>query len=272
MNDTKIAWTERTWNPASGCVKITAGCKHCYAETIAENKRGTPAFPNGFDLTLRPHKLREPLAIKEPSLVFVNSMSDLFWEQIDDPYRDRVLDVIEQTPRHQYQVLTKRPENLLRYSRRRKLPGNFWAGVTIESQDTADRLDLLRQVDAEIRFVSCEPILTPIDFGDLSTIQWMITGGESGTHLAKPEVAAKRALVEKVQGRWIPRPERVDWIRSIRDQCLAAGTAFFHKQWGGVRADAGGRVLDGRTWDEFPRYPSGGAWTRSKVHLNVVAP
>jgi protein gp37 len=139
MNETGIIWTEITWNPVTGCELITSGCAFCYAKTLAEQRRG-PAFPNGFELTLRPHKLRDPIRIKEPSLIFVNSMSDLFWEQIDDAYRDRVLDTIEQTPRHQYQVLTKRPDVMLRYSRRRRLPSNFWAGVTIEEQKFVDRL------------------------------------------------------------------------------------------------------------------------------------
>lgn len=290
MNDTGIIWTEHTWNPASGCVKVDAGCKYCYAETLAENRRGTPAFPNGFDLTLRPHKLREPFKLKKPSLIFVNSMSDLFWEAITDDYRDKVLDVIEATPQHQYQVLTKRPDVMLRYSKRRKLPSNFWAGTTIATQKNVDeRLEPLAQVDAEIRFISAEPLLEPLDFRawfGLATYEfraggkfhWLITGGESGAHLNRPEICLKRGLAMREGGylrggeawwnplaRWIPRPERIGWVRDIRDQCVAAGVAFFHKQWGGTTSHSAGRELDGRTWDQFPRYPTEGGWKNPRL-------
>jgi len=257
MNKTGIIWTEVTWNPASGCKKVSIGCKYCYAERIAENKRGTAAFPKGFDLTIRPHKLREPFRLKEPTMVFVNSMSDLFWEEIPDDYRNKVLDVIEQTPQHQYQVLTKRPENLLRYSRQRRLPMNFWAGVTIENQACASRLDVLKQVEADIRFVSAEPLLGPLEL-DLAGLQWMITGGESGRHLYDEKIRGQRGLVDLSGGRWTPREDRIDWVRSIRDQCQREGVKFFHKQWGGVLPKSAGRKLDGRTWEEFPRLPQAG--------------
>ncbi len=254
MNETAIRWTEKTWNPWSGCEKITAGCRYCYAETLAEGKRGSPAFRNGFELTRRPHKLREPFALKEPSLIFVNSMSDFFWDQVSDAERDAAVDVIEQTP-HEYQVLTKRPENALRYSRRRRLPRNFWMGVTIESQSTAGRLDILKEVDAEIRFVSAEPLLTPLTL-DLTGIAWLITGGESGRHLNDPAIAEKRALVSRVGNKWVPRPDRISWIQSIRDQCEFFGTAFLHKQWGGYRPDSAGHLLDGREHSDYPRLPN----------------
>lgn len=257
VNDTAIAWTNVTWNPATGCEKISEGCKFCYAEQLAEQKRGTAAFPTGFDLKLRPHKLSDPKRLKEPSLIFVNSMSDLFWDQITDAYRDLVLDTIEATPQHQYQVLTKRPENMLRYSKRRKLPPNFWAGSTIENQRWFDkRMPLLLQVDAEIRFVSAEPLIGAIR-GDWSGIHWVITGGESGNHIARGQ-NADRALVCRVDGKWVPTPEREDWVRKIRDDVKLVGGSLFHKQWGGPRPDSGGRMLDGRTWDEFPRLPKGG--------------
>ena len=259
MNDTAIAWTNVTWNPASGCEKISEGCKYCYALTLAEQKRGTLAFPKGFELTIRAHKLSEPRRLKTPSLVFVNSMSDLFWEQISDEYRDRVLDVIEETPQHQYQVLTKRPENMLRYSKRRKLPPNFWAGTTIENGRWVSRADIVRQVDAEIRFISAEPLIGALDGLNLDGFSWIITGGESGNHLTKPEVCESRGLVRREGGRWVVREERAEWVRAVRDQCVAKGVKLFHKQWGGPRPDSGGRTLDGRTWDEFPRLPSGGA-------------
>lgn len=297
MNDTGIAWCSVSWNPCSGCEEVSEGCKHCYARTIAETKGGK-AFPNGFGLTIRPHKLKEPYRLKNPSLVFVNSMSDLFWEAIPETYRDQIVDVIEDCPQHEFQVLTKRHENMLRYSRRRKLPPNFWAGVSLENQRNLARVDALAQVDAEVRFISVEPLLGPINFhpGQLEAMHWVITGGESGNHFAKPfnsspakmvdwlRVVNARGLVmlnEKTR-RWEVREERADWVRSIRDQCIAAGTSFFHKQWGGPTSESGGRQLDGRTWDEFPRHPRGDKWLNpklikagvkadaSKVRLNVV--
>jgi len=259
MNETAIEWTDATWNPNSGCEVVSSGCKFCYAMTLAEQKRGTSAFPNGFELTIRPHKLREPFVLKQPSMIFVNSMSDLFWEKIDDDYRDRILDVIEATSQHEYQVLTKRPENMLRYSRRRRLPRNFWAGVTIESATYLPRLDVLREVEASVRFISAEPLLSAFGRFNLDGIHWVITGGESGLHLADPRVRANRALVEKLdEGGWRPREDRVAWVREIRDQCTAAGVALFHKQWGGLRPKSGGAELDGRAWKQYPRMPAAG--------------
>ncbi|MDE2019559.1 MAG: phage Gp37/Gp68 family protein [Patescibacteria group bacterium] len=255
MNDTAIIWTNQTWNPASGCAEVSEGCKFCYAKTLAENKRGTAAFPHGFDLTIRPHKLGEPSKLKTPSLIFVNSMSDLFWEEIPDEYRDKVLDEIERTPQHEYQVLTKRPENMLRYSKRRKFPHNFWAGVTVENERWLHRVEILREVEASIRFISAEPLLGPLSSLDLSGIHWLITGGESGSHLSKESVCERRALVRKINGRWIPREDRMDWVREIRDNCRAHCVKFLHKQWGGATSHSAGRTLDGRTWDEFPRLP-----------------
>lgn len=254
MNNTKIEWTERTWNPASGCERITEGCKFCYAHQIAEDKRGTRAFPQGFDLTLRPHKLKEPERIKEPTLIFVNSMSDLFWDEIPLGFRDEVIDMMEATPRHTYQVLTKRPRSMLEYSDRRPFPSNVWAGVTIESgRLVEDRLELLKQVDARVRFISAEPLLSPFpDSLNLDGVHWVITGGESGRHLYNEKVCTRRALVRKVGRDWIPRPDRIPWIRHIRDICAAQGIAFFHKQWGGPYAKSGGSRLDGELWKEYP--------------------
>lgn len=272
MNETGIIWTERTWNPMSGCDEVSEGCKFCYAKTLSENKRGTPAFPNGFDLTIRPHKLNEPLKLKEPSLIFVNSMSDLFWERVDDEYRDRILDVIEKTPHHQYQVLTKRPENLLRYSKRRVLPSNFWAGVTVEHHRVAYRIDILRRVEAEIRFVSAEPLISRFGRQNLSGIHWMITGGESGSHLREQKWRELRSLATiNDKGKWVPHPERIDYVREVRDLCLEQGVRFFHKQWGGPTSHSAGRLLDGRTWDEFPRYP-GDKTECLNTRLKIVRP
>lgn len=260
MNQTGIIWSERTWNPLSGCQKISQGCKYCYAETFAENKRGTPAFPNGFDLTLRPHKLKEPFKLKTPTLIFANSMSDLFWDKVPEDYRHKVIDVIEQTPQHEYQVLTKRPDIMLEFSRKRKLPPNFWAGVTMEDQKTfKERLPILRQVQAEILFISMEPLISAITFepDDLDGISWVITGGESGNHLWDPAICENRALVryDRQQKKWVLREDRVDWIREIRNFCIDRNVKFFHKQWGGNYPEAAGRLLDGKYWTEIPRLP-----------------
>lgn len=262
MNNTAINWTDRTWNPASGCEVVTEGCRFCYAKQLAEQKRGTAAFPQGFDLTIRPHKLREPFALKTPSLVFVNSMSDLFWEAIPDSYRDQVFDVIAATPQHQYQILTKRPETMRRYAALRPLPRNVWAGVTIESDRVTARADVLRDVDAEVRFISAEPLLSALPSLDLSDLHWLISGGESGLHLRESQVRARRGMADPhPSGRgWMPRLEREDWVRDLRDRCTAAGVAFWHKQWGGVKPHSAGRELDGRTWDELPKRWHDGAW------------
>lgn len=257
MNETGIIWTEVTWNPMSGCQKISAGCKYCYALTLAENKRGTAAFPNGFDLTIRPHKLKEPFRLKNPTLIFCNSMSDLFWDKVPEDYRHQIVDVIEATPQHEYQVLTKRPEIMLEFSKKRKLPPNFWAGTSIENAKSLHRLETLKQVDAEIRFISFEPLIGEIPRMDLTGIHWAITGGESGSHMWKKEECEKRGLVfyDRAVKTWFPREDRMDWIRSIRDDCQAAGTKFFHKQWGGSYPEAAGRELDGKFWSEIPRLP-----------------
>jgi len=270
MNETEINWTELTWNPNSGCEEVTAGCAFCYAKTLAENKRGTPAFPNGFDLTLRPHKLREPACVKRPSLIFTNSMSDLFWEKIPDDYRDRVLEAMRAAPHHRYQVLTKRPEIAARYLATRALPDCVWLGVTIESQKTAHRLDVLRDIPARVRFVSAEPLLSPLEL-DLRGVHWLISGGESGVHLAAGHTRAleTRGLVRRgARGEpsWVAREDRIDWVRSLRDQCAAAGVAFWHKQWGGPRPTSAGRILDGRTWDELPRHVEGAMPGERYVH------
>lgn len=271
MNETGIIWTQATWNPASGCERITPGCKYCYALTLAEQKRGTRAFPNGFDLTIRPHKLVEPFRRRQPSLIFVNSMSDLFWEAIPNDYRDQIVDVIEQTPQHQYQVLTKRPDAMLAYSRRRQLPPNFWAGVTIESNLYADRADVLRKVKAEIRFVSAEPILDELSKLDLTDIQWLITGGESGLHLKDPAIRARRGLAEPIAGKWRPMPSRYHWVTDLRDWAAKMSVSFLHKQWGGLRPTSAGRLVDGRTWDEIPKHPSEQLW-REKHQNEIVCP
>jgi protein gp37 len=257
MNETTIEWTDATWNPMSGCEVISEGCKYCYAKTLADNKRGTAAFPNGFDLTIRPHKLSEPERLKLPSRIFVNSMSDLFWEKVPDDYRLRIIDVISRTPQHQYQVLTKRPEKMLEVNRKLGgFPDNFWAGVSVENARNLWRMDILRQVNASIRFISAEPLIGPLDGLDLTGIHWVITGGESGLHLTDEHVRARRSLTEPVNGKWTPMVDRVQWIRDIRDACEASSVSFIHKQWGGLRPKSGGRELDGVIHDGYPR-PAG---------------
>ena len=234
---TGIEWTDATWNPVSGCTKITRGCDHCYAERFAERFRGTTAHPfeNGFDLTLRPHKLNEPLAWRAPKRIFVNSMSDLFHKEIPHPFVDRVFDVMEQANWHVFQILTKRSSLMRRYVNERYAEGNapahIWLGVSIEDRSALVRLEHLKQTRAYIRFVSFEPLLEGLPSLDLAGIRWAIAGGESG-----PQA----------------RPVLYDWVRSIRDQCRAQSVAFFFKQWGGRTPKAGGNRLDGRRWQQYP--------------------
>jgi protein gp37 len=230
---TAIEWTDATWNPVRGCTKVSPGCKNCYALTFAERFRSVAGHPFefGFDLRLVPEKLEDPLRWKRPRRVFVNSMSDLFHEDIPLEYIRRVFDVMGQTPQHQFQILTKRSQRLRELARDLPWHANVWMGVSVENQDYAHRADDLAAIPAAVRFLSVEPLLGPIRRLPLKGIQWVIAGGESGWH--------SRAMIE-------------DWVRNVRDQCLAAGVAFFFKQWGGRFPKSGGRSLDGREWSEFP--------------------
>lgn len=237
----KIEWTEQTWNPVVGCTKISAGCKHCYAETLAHRLRamGTPGYENGFALTLLPARLEEPLKRKKPTIYFVNSMSDLFHEKVPDTYIERVVDVMARTPQHSYQLLTKRAARMARFFKSRTVPDNAWLGTSVENRrHGVPRIDHLRTIEARIRFLSVEPLLEDIGKLDLTDIHWVIVGGESG-----PKA---RAMA----------PE---WAESVRLQCHEQNVAFFFKQWGGWGADGqrrakskNGRLLNGRTWDEMP--------------------
>ncbi|WP_010325442.1 phage Gp37/Gp68 family protein [Marinobacterium stanieri] len=238
----KIEWTEQTWNPVTGCTKVSPGCKHCYAEVMAHRLQamGAAGYENGFKLTLMPERLSQPLKRQKPTMYFVNSMSDLFHEDVPFEYIDRVFETIRQTPRHTYQLLTKRADRLADYfSSRGNVPGNAWIGVSVEDkQYGVPRIDALRQVKAEIRFLSVEPLLEDIGEIDLTNIHWVIVGGESG----------KGA-----------RPMKLEWVERIRIQCEKAGVAFFFKQWGGWGADGvkrskkvNGRELNGRIYDEIP--------------------
>jgi protein gp37 len=233
-----IEWTDATWNPVRGCTKISPGCTHCYAETFAERFRGVPGHPyeQGFDLRLIPEKLGEPLKWAAPKMVFVNSMSDLFHEDVPESYIDNVARVMQLTNWHTYQVLTKRAERLHELlSTRLRWAANLdhvWWGVSVENRAHGlPRLELLRRTPARVRFLSVEPLLEDLGAIDLRGIHWVIVGGESGAGA---------------------RPMQRDWVASIRDQCAAAGVPFFFKQWGGFQKSKHGRELDGRTYDEQP--------------------
>jgi protein gp37 len=254
MNETKINWTELTWNPASGCTKISAGCKHCYAESLAENKRGTPAFPVGFDVVEKPWKLDEPRKVKRASLIFTNSMTDMFHEKISDGYRESICEAMERYGHHRYQVLTKRPDAAAAFFASRPVPASVWLGASVEHAATVWRIDALRSIDARVRFLSCEPLIGAIGPIDLAGIHWVIGGGESGVHMAREHIAEERGMVRRAVKGWDVREDRKPWARELRDQCTAAGVAFWWKQWGGTKPGSAGRDFDGRTWDEMPSH------------------
>ncbi len=228
-----IEWTDASWNPVTGCTRVSPGCDHCYALTFAERFRGIPGhhFEQGFDLRLWPQRLDLPLRWKKPRRIFVNSMSDLFHADVPDEFVRRAFDTMLRADWHTYQILTKRPQRLARLGQSLPWPPHVWVGVSVESNAYAWRADFLRRVPAAVRFVSAEPLLGPVDRLDLTGIHWVITGGESGAGFRRCDPA---------------------WVRDVRDRCVAAGVAYFHKQWGGRTPKAGGRLLDGRTWDEFP--------------------
>jgi protein gp37 len=228
-----IEWTDATWNPVRGCTKVSPGCKHCYAETFAERFRGVPDHPfeQGFDLRLVPKALELPLRWRTSRRIFVNSMSDLFHDLVSEDYVRKVFDVMQSSPQHQFQVLTKRSARMADLAARLEIPRNVWMGVSVENEDYVSRIDDLRRVSAAVRFLSVEPLLGPLEHLDLRGIHWVIVGGESGP--------GARSMAP-------------GWVRSIRDQCVARGVRFFFKQWGGVRKHKTGRELDGRTWDEMP--------------------
>lgn len=240
MRNSKIEWTDATWNPSTGCDKITAGCKNCYAEVMAKRLQamGTPGYENGFEFTLMYDRIDIPRKIKKPTKFFVNSMSDLFHEKMPFEFLDKVFETIKQTPIHQYQILTKRENILLEYFKNRNVPKNVWLGVTVENSNTKNRIDILRNIDAEIRFLSIEPLIGNVGKLDLTNIHWVIVGGESG-HKA--------------------RPMKPEWAIDIQKQCDQQNVSFFFKQWGtwgedGVKRSkkANGRILLGKEWNEEP--------------------
>jgi protein gp37 len=228
-----IEWTEATWNPVTGCDEVSPGCAHCYAKTFAERWRGLPGhhYEQGFDLRLWPQRLEQPLAWKRSRRIFVNSMSDLFHEDIPDDFVAEVFAVMEKADHHVFQVLTKREDRLLALAPDLPWPANVWMGTSIENRRFVHRADALREVKAAVRFISAEPLLGPLEGLDLSRIDWLIAGGESG-----------------------PGHRRLDssWVMELRDRCVEERVAFFFKQWGGRTPKAGGRELQGRTWDEYP--------------------
>jgi protein gp37 len=229
-----IEWTEATWNPVTGCDKVSPGCAHCYAETFAERWRGVPGhhYEQGFDLRFWPDRLDQPLRWKRPRMIFVNSMSDLFHERIPASFIAQVFATMKQAEHHTFQILTKRHERLAEIGPRLDWPANVWMGVSIENRRFVERADYLRQIPSVIRFISAEPLLGPLEGLDLREIDWLIAGGESGPR---------------------HRPVKEEWLLELRDHCNDQGVAFFFKQWGGRTPKAGGRELDGREWNEMPR-------------------
>lgn len=239
---TGIEWTEVTWNPTTGCDRVSPGCDNCYALALAKRLKamGADKYQNdgnpvtsgpGFGITLHEKALSQPLGWKTPKTVFVNSMSDLFHAKVPLDFVKQVFEVIASTPQHTYQILTKRSSRLPRIAHRLDWPDNLWLGVSVENADYLHRVDHLRSTPAKVKFLSCEPLIGPLDDLNLIGIDWVITGGESGPNA---------------------RPLDIEWVRGIRDNCVENRVPFFHKQWGGRTPKAGGRQLDGRIWDEMP--------------------
>jgi len=232
-----IEWTESTWNPVTGCTKISPGCKHCYAKRMAERLQamGQANYVNGFEVTLQPHMLELPLSWKKPQTIFVNSMSDLFHKDVPLAYVRRVFDVMTRAHWHRFQVLTKRAERLAELSRKLDWASNIWMGVSVENDKYRGRIDELRSTRAQTKFLSLEPLLGPLPALDLSGIDWVIVGGESGSRA---------------------RPMDLTWVTDLRDQCRRAQVPFFFKQWGGKNKKKAGRLLEGRTWNQMPPDPA----------------
>lgn len=233
MKTTKIEWTESTWNPVTGCTKISSGCKNCYAERMAKRLKAMeqPNYLNGFNVTCHEHVLDYPLHWKKPRVIFVNSMSDLFHENIPFDFIKKIFDVMNKSSWHIFQILTKRPERLVELSDKLVWTDNIWMGVTIESFEYKSRLNLLKQTNAKIKFLSLEPLIDTVGKLDLDDIDWVIAGGESGPKSRRIEV---------------------DWVRNIREQCINKDVPFFFKQWGGVNKKKTGRILDNKIWDGMP--------------------
>jgi protein gp37 len=235
MGNTKIEWTNITWNPVTGCTKVSPGCKHCYAERMSKRlySMGVQKYANIFNVTLHESVLNTPFGWKQKHLVFVNSMSDIFHENGPEDFIFKIFEVMNGASWHQYQLLTKRSERLVSMSQTLAWGPNIWMGVSIEDNEYLFRVEHLRQTKARIKFLSLEPLLGPLDKLDLAGIDWVIVGGESGPGARKMER---------------------EWVVDIRDKCIEAGVPFFFKQWGGTIKKRSGRILDGKTWDEMPSF------------------
>ena len=235
MATTKIEWTESTWNPITGCTKISSGCKFCYAEVMTRRLQamGQEKYKKGFELALHPDVLIEPYTWKKPKMIFVNSMSDLFHKDVPIAFIQKIFNVIKENPHHVFQVLTKRADILRYYDSEGWLdwPHNLWMGVTVENKDVTHRIDNLRLTGARVKFLSCEPLLTSLPEINLKGIDWVIVGGESGR---------------------TPRPVKEEWILDIKEQCIQAGVAFYFKQWGGTNKKKAGKMLEGKIYNEMP--------------------
>jgi len=238
----KIEWTEKTWNPSAGCTKISSGCKNCYAETMAIRLQamGVEGYENGFKFNIVPSRLYDPFKRKKPTVFFVNSMSDIFHKDMPDDYLNRIFNVIEETPHHTYQILTKRADRMFEYLSQREIPKNIWLGVTVENKEEGfPRIDKLRQLKASVLFLSVEPLLEDLGKINLENIDWVIVGGESGNKA---------------------RPMKKEWVINIKQQCEKNNIAFFFKQWGTWGADKmkrnkklNGKEIDGKIWQQYPK-------------------
>lgn len=233
MASSHIEWTEMTWNPTTGCNKVSAGCKYCYAEIMAKRLQamGIEKYANGFNLAIHEDALNIPYSWKQPKIVFVNSMSDLFHKDIPFSFIQKVFDVMNDNPQHVFQILTKRSDILLKYNSKLTWGHNIWMGVSVEDKKVMYRIDDLRKTHAHVKFLSCEPLIGPLPGMNLENINWVIVGGESGRK---------------------PRPMNPDWVLGILDQCKANDIKFFFKQWGGTNKKKTGRMLLNRTWDDMP--------------------
>ncbi|MEY8189639.1 DUF5131 family protein [Peribacillus simplex] len=231
--NSSIEWTEATWNPVTGCNKVSQGCKNCYAERMAKRlfAMGNPRYANGFNVTLHHDLIDLPYHWKKPRKVFVNSMSDLFHEEVPLDFIKKVFKTMVETPQNTYQILTKRSQRLMELAEHLPWTANIWMGTSVENDDVTFRIDQLRQVPAQVRFLSCEPLIGPIHDLNLDGIHWVIVGGESGPGA---------------------RPMEANWVRDIRDKCQDQNVAFFFKQWGGVQKHRYGRILDDQVYDEYP--------------------
>ncbi|MFA6597359.1 MAG: phage Gp37/Gp68 family protein [Ignavibacteriaceae bacterium] len=234
-----IEWTESTWNPITGCTKISPGCKFCYAERMAKRLKamGSANYENGFKLTLQDHVVELPLTWKKPQTIFVNSMSDLFHKNVPFEFIQRIFEVMNKAYWHKFQVLTKRSDILLKYNSKLNWTENIWMGVSVENDDYTYRINDLRNTDAKTKFLSIEPLIGPINILDLTNIDWVIVGGESGPGA---------------------RPVKEEWVIDIKDKCIDQNVPFFFKQWGGVQKKKAGRLLQGKTWSQMPEYRKAG--------------